>query len=81
MIAKINYFSNASQKGYDQCSYVKLIDKFGTIHYSCLVGKSRVSPIKYVSIPRLELTSATLSIKKSKLIKKKLNIEYYEEKF
>ena len=67
--------------GYGQCSYLRLIDEFGTIHCSLLIGKSRVSPIKYVSIPRLELTAATLSIKMSKLIKKELDIKDYEETY
>ena len=54
-------FSDASEEGYGQCSYI--IDDFGTIHCSLLIGKSIVSPIKYVSVPRLELIAATLSIK------------------
>ena len=32
------------------------------------MGKSRVAPLKFVSIPCLELTAATLSVKISKLI-------------
>ena len=69
MKAEVHHFSDASEEGYGQCSYLRLINEFGTIHCSLLIGKSRVSPIKYVSIPRLELTAATLSIKMSKLIK------------
>ena len=46
-----------------------------------MIGKSRVNLVKYLSIPRLELTAATLSIKMSKLIKKELHIEDYEETF
>ena len=45
------------------------------------MGKSRVNLVKYLSIPRLELTVATLSIKMSKVIKKELHIEDYEETF
>ena len=75
MKAEVHHFSDASEEGYGQCSYLRLIDEFETIHGSLLIGKSRVSPIKYVSIPRLELTAATLSIKMSKLIKRELDIE------
>ena len=74
MKAEVHHFSDASE-GYGQCSYLRLIVDFETIHGSLLIGKSRVSPIKYVSIPRLELTAATLSIKMSKLIKRELDIE------
>ena len=75
MKAEVHHFSDASEEGYGQGSYLRLIDEFETIHGSLLIGKSRVSPIKYVSIPRLELTAATLSIKMSKLIKRELDIE------
>ena len=44
------------------------------IHCNLLIGKSRVTPAKYVSIPRLELTAATMSIKMSQLIKRELEL-------
>ena len=46
----------------------------GHIHGSLAMAKSRVTPLKFVSIPRLELTAAALSIKVSLLLKKKLTI-------
>ena len=36
------------------------------------MAKSRVTPMKFVSIPRLELTAAALSIKVSLILKKGL---------
>ena len=81
MKAEVHHFSGASEEGYAQCSYLRLIGEFRTIHCALLIGKSRVDPIKYVSIPRLELLAATLSIKMSKLIKKELDIENYEETY
>ena len=79
MKAEVHHFSDSSEDGYGPCSY--LIDEFGIIHCSLLVGKSRVSPIKCVPIPRLELTSAAFSIKMSKLVKKELDIKNYEETY
>ena len=58
-----------------------IIDQFGAIHCSLLIGKSRISSLKFVSILRLELTAATLSIKMSKLIRNELEIEGFEETF
>ena len=81
MKAEVHHFFDTSEEGYAQCSYLRLINEFGTIQCSLLIRKSRVSPIRYVSIPRLELTAATLTIKLSKLIKKELNIEDYEETY
>ena len=79
MKAEVHQFLDSSEDGHGPCSYLRLIDEFGTIHCSLLIGKSIVSPIKCVSIPRLELTSALLSIKMSKLVKKELDIKDYEE--
>ena len=38
-------------------------------------------PLKLVSIPRLELTAATLSVKISKMLKNKLDIDVDDEIF
>ena len=81
MKAEVHHFSDASEDGYGLCSYLRIIDQFGAIHCSLLIGKSRVSPIKFVSIPRLELTAATLPIKMSKLIRNELEIGDFEEAF
>ena len=45
------------------------------------MGKSRVTPTKYTSIPRLELAAAVLSIKVASMIKKELAIEEVSEYF
>ena len=38
-----------------------------------LTGKSRVAPVRYVSIPKLELTAAAISVTVSKVLHKELN--------
>ena len=70
----IHHFSDASEQGYGQCSYIRMVDEEGQIHCSLLLGKSRVVPKKFVSIPRLELTAAALSVKMACLLKKELNL-------
>ena len=45
------------------------------------MGKSRVTPKKYVTIPRLELVAAVLSVKIEVLIRRKLYIEWKNETF
>ena len=73
----LRHFSDASEKGYGQCSYIRLVNDEGKIHCSLLVGKSRVTPKKFLSIPRLELTAAVLSVK----IGKELTLGNITEKF
>ena len=63
----IHHFSDASKMEY--------ANKSGNIHCTLLPSKSHVALIKYVSIPKQELTAATLSVKMSKILQKALNAE------
>ena len=57
------------------------VNVIGKIHCSLVIAKSRVTPIKYTSIPRLELAAPVLSTKMSAIIRKELQyedlVEYY----
>ena len=77
----LNHFLDAPEKEYGQCSYIRLVNDKGKIHCSFLVGKSRVTPKKFLSTPRLELTAALLSVKMACLIKKELNLGNITERF
>ena len=70
----VHRFSDASETGYGQASYLQLVNEDNQIYCSLLIEKSRVKPPNYVSIPRLELRAATLSIKMSHLIKRELEL-------
>ena len=74
--ASAHHFSDAPETGYGQASYLRLVSEDNQIHCSLLIRKSRVTPTKYVSIPRLELTAATLSITMSQLIKREPELNY-----
>ena len=51
----LHHFPDTSQRGYDQCSYMRSVNDRVQIHCCLLIGKSRVTPLKFISIPRLEL--------------------------
>ena len=70
----LHHFSDASRNGYGQASNLRLVDEKGTVHCSLVMGKSRVTPTKLVSIPRLELAAAALSVKISFTLRKELTI-------
>ena len=59
-------FSDVSELGYEQCSYLKVVDENENIHCSLIMGKARVAPKTFVSIPRLELLAAVLSVENIK---------------
>ncbi|XP_039315197.1 uncharacterized protein LOC120359860 [Solenopsis invicta] len=57
---EIHGFSDASQQAYGACLYVKSISRNGQVEVRLLCSKSRVAPLKALSIPRLELCGALL---------------------
>ena len=71
--------SDALTIGYRQCSYIRLEDERGTVHLTFLMGKARVSPKKTVSIPRLELAAAAVSMKIPNSLKGELDYNRLEE--
>ena len=71
----LHHFSDASDIGYGQASYLRMVNEDGKVHCCLLIGKSRVTPLKVVSVPRLELTAAVLSVKICQQLKQELNIE------
>ena len=68
----LHHFSDACEKCYGQTSYLRLVDEKGKVHCSLVMGKSRVTPLKYISIPRLELVTATLSWKIYVMLRKEI---------
>ncbi|XP_064639538.1 uncharacterized protein LOC135495058 [Lineus longissimus] len=72
--AKIHHFSDASESGYGTASYIRLVDDKGKIHCAFLMGKARVAPLKQNTIPRLELTAATVSARVDSLLKEELDL-------
>ena len=72
--SSIQHFSDVSEGGYEQSSYLRLEDDQGENHCVLMIGKSRVSPLKYIYIPRLKLIAAALSVKVSLLLRQELGI-------
>ena len=72
--AELHHFADASQEhGYGPVSYLRLVNNTGQIHCSFVMGKARVRPLKSaVTLPKLELTAATLATKINKVVVKEL---------
>ena len=78
---ELHHFSDACQKGYGQCSYIRLVDADNQVNCSLVMAKSRVAPLKPLTIPRLELTAALVSSKVSCMLRKELDYPQMEEFF
>nr|CAH7734506.1 unnamed protein product [Callosobruchus chinensis] len=71
---ELHCFSDASQSAYGCCIYIKSIDATGQAVISLACSKSRVAPLKTLSIPRLELCGAVLTTRLSKKVSQALKI-------
>ena len=61
--AQLHHFADASERGYGTVSYLRQENFDGAVHCSFVIGKSRVAPLKQTTIPRLELTAATVAVR------------------
>ena len=57
---ELHGFSDASEGAYGACLYIRSVDVVGNITTQLLCSKSRVAPLKRLSLPRLELCAAML---------------------
>ncbi|XP_068739290.1 uncharacterized protein [Montipora capricornis] len=74
---QLHHFSDASEVGYGAASYLRLKDNAGHIQCSLVFAKSRVAPLKTITIPRMELTAASVSAKLHKFLEEKLDSGLY----
>ena len=81
MIVELHHFSDASSIGYGQCSYLRTVGSDGLVSCSLVISKSRVVPTKPVTVPRLELTAAVLSVKISRFLQDELKLQNVKEFF
>jgi hypothetical protein len=72
---ELHHFADGSTQGYGTVCYLKQQFSDNSVHISFLMSKSRVAPIKTVSIPRLELAAATIAVKQDVMLRKELDIE------
>ena len=72
---ELHHFSDASEKAYGCCSYIRCTNKDGRIHTSLILSKNKVAPIKQMTIPRLELQAAVMSSRMDKVLRNELGLQ------
>lgn len=78
---ELHIFCDASKVGYGACVYVRSIGDDESISVHLLCAKSRVAPLKEITIPRLELCGALLAAKLATRVINSLHVEFDEISF
>ena len=68
------HFSDASELAYGTVSYLRLTSEDGRVCCSFLLSKSRLTPLKALFMPRLELNAATMAVKLDGMFHKELEL-------
>ena len=76
--SQLHHFSDASEIGFGSVSYLRLVDINDRVHCTILQGKSQLAPLKKFTIPQLELSAATVSMRSGKAIKRELELPLTE---
>lgn len=71
---ELHGFSDASTAAYVAAVYMRLLSRSGGVTAMLLIGKSKVAPVKSLSVPRLELAAAVLLTKLMEFVRTSLNL-------
>lgn len=78
--ATLHHFSDASEHGFGTVTYLRLQNDT-SIHVAFVLGKARVTPLKQITIPRLELTAAVLAVRVDQMLKAELQLTLEPSRF
>ena len=78
---QIHHFADACQFTYGVVSYLRVTNGQGDIHCSFLIGKSRLSSLKQLTIPRLELSAAVVEARLDRMLRQEIDMQVGESVF
>ncbi|XP_076279059.1 uncharacterized protein LOC143208473 [Lasioglossum baleicum] len=76
--AQLHVFCDASLEAYAAAAYIRLEIENGPANVKLIMAKSRVAPLKPLSVPRLELQAALLGSRLAKTITEELDIKFQQ---
>ena len=80
LTTQLHVFADASESAHSAVAYVRRevrTSETGTVRFvAFLMGKSLVNPVRFVSVPRLELSAAVLAVRVRKLLERELDMVF-----
>ncbi|XP_062535421.1 uncharacterized protein LOC134204658 [Armigeres subalbatus] len=73
-VIQLHTFADASQQAYGACVYARSTDPQGRTKVQLIASKSKVAPLKRITIPRLELSAAVLAARLHKKVTEALDM-------
>ncbi|XP_023312339.1 uncharacterized protein LOC111692526 [Anoplophora glabripennis] len=73
---ELHGFSDASERAYGGCIYLRSVDGYGNVYVRLLYAKAKVSPVKPTTIPRLELCGALILSRLYQKVVQSLNVRF-----
>ncbi|XP_041985249.1 uncharacterized protein LOC121737656 isoform X1 [Aricia agestis] len=78
---ELHTFSDASERAYGACTYVRAVDVHGNVRVTLLASRNKVAPIKPTTIPRLELCGAVLASRLHSKVVSSLTLKFLNSYF
>ena len=72
---ELHHFCDGSQQAYGACTYIRISSKTGLIHVQLLAAKARLTPMRTVTIPRIELCAAVMAVKADEMLRNELGLD------
>ncbi|XP_055617896.1 uncharacterized protein LOC129763133 [Toxorhynchites rutilus septentrionalis] len=80
-VIQLHTFADASESAYGACTYARSEDNKGKVKVQLLASKSRVAPLKRLSLARLELCAAVLAAHLHNCIKTAIDLDVTKSYF
>lgn len=72
---ELHDFSDASERAHARAVYLRAQNVDGAVHTSLVMAKTRVAPVKQISLPRLELCATALLVRLARHVRATLNLQ------
>ena len=78
---ELHHFCDGSQLAYGTCTYIRLLNKAGKVHVQLLMVKCRLTPLRSITLPRIEFSAAVLAVNVDEVLSNELELELLPSTF